>query len=188
MRAAWWHCVNHSLAEWSVEHGFSLKAMKGQIVELLEAIVPRPSGTGLRDFGALLQRASDDLILMREEAARREGAALAAKLEAERLQRKREEAARPPEYEQWDEVEDDFYWGSANDDESEDEDDDDPGDSECFAILGLQPCASLDEVRLRHRALAMKHHPDKGGDSREFVKVRTAYEAACKTFDSSLID
>lgn len=49
-----------------------------------------------------------------------------------------------------------------------------------FAALGLPPSATLDEVKRRYRELAMTHHPDRGGDGREFNRVRAAYERACE--------
>ena len=45
-----------------------------------------------------------------------------------------------------------------------------------YDALGLPATASPDEVRQAYRRLAAKHHPDKGGDSGEFVRVRKAYE------------
>lgn len=44
-------------------------------------------------------------------------------------------------------------------------------------VLGLDESASWEEVRARYRELATAHHPDKGGQAVQFVKVREAYEA-----------
>ncbi|CDI75147.1 hypothetical protein, conserved [Eimeria praecox] len=55
---------------------------------------------------------------------------------------------------------------------------------ECpFAVLGLPPDASADDLRLRYLQLAKQFHPDAArseGDSRsrEFIEVRRAYEKA----------
>jgi curved DNA-binding protein len=46
-----------------------------------------------------------------------------------------------------------------------------------YQVLGLTPGASDDEVKKAYRTLAMKHHPDRGGDENEFKKIKEAYEA-----------
>lgn len=45
-----------------------------------------------------------------------------------------------------------------------------------YAILGITRNASEDEVKKAYRKLAMKHHPDKGGDEAKFKEVKEAYE------------
>ena len=50
----------------------------------------------------------------------------------------------------------------------------------CLEVLGLAVGASEDELKRAHRALAVKHHPDKGGEQREFLRVQEAYEVLCK--------
>eukprot|EP00439_Symbiodinium_sp_Y106_P070827 s261_g12.t1 len=44
-------------------------------------------------------------------------------------------------------------------------------------VLGLQPGATADEVKAAYRRKVKANHPDKGGDSQGFVRVRTAYLA-----------
>ncbi len=45
-------------------------------------------------------------------------------------------------------------------------------------VLGLPPLgSSWDVVRARYRELAMKHHPDRGGNIDNFRRIQTAYEA-----------
>lgn len=43
-------------------------------------------------------------------------------------------------------------------------------------VLGLDTSATVDEVKQAYRKLAMKHHPDRGGDEAEFKKIKEAYE------------
>ncbi len=45
-----------------------------------------------------------------------------------------------------------------------------------YAILGLTPTASIEDVKKTFKKLALKHHPDKGGSHDEWVKLQTAYE------------
>lgn len=45
---------------------------------------------------------------------------------------------------------------------------------EALAVLGLEREASWEEVRARHRALVLEHHPDRGGDAAQLVAVNAA--------------
>lgn len=49
-----------------------------------------------------------------------------------------------------------------------------------YEILGVSKNASEDEVKKAYRKLAMKHHPDKGGDPEEFKKIQSAYDRIIK--------
>lgn len=53
-----------------------------------------------------------------------------------------------------------------------------PTSRDCWAILGLKPCASADEINAQFRTLSKKHHPDVGGDHSEFAAVNAARTAA----------
>lgn len=44
-----------------------------------------------------------------------------------------------------------------------------------YNILGIQPTASEDEIRSAYKKLAMKHHPDRGGNQAEFQNIQEAY-------------
>lgn len=44
-----------------------------------------------------------------------------------------------------------------------------------FKILGVEPNANEDEIRSAYKKLAMKHHPDRGGDQAVFQDVQEAY-------------
>lgn len=46
-----------------------------------------------------------------------------------------------------------------------------------YKTLGLNSNATDDDVKQAYRKLAMKHHPDRGGDEAEFKKIKEAYEA-----------
>ena len=45
-----------------------------------------------------------------------------------------------------------------------------------YEILGCQPGDSSDTIRKAWRSLCMEHHPDKGGDPEEFVRITHAYK------------
>jgi hypothetical protein len=45
-----------------------------------------------------------------------------------------------------------------------------------LAVLGLEAGASQEAIKKAYRRLAAQHHPDKGGDADEFVKISNAYE------------
>lgn len=44
-----------------------------------------------------------------------------------------------------------------------------------YQTLGIPPKADAQEIKSAFRALAVKHHPDKGGDARLFAVVQEAY-------------
>jgi curved DNA-binding protein CbpA len=48
-----------------------------------------------------------------------------------------------------------------------------------YRVLGLQPGASLNEIRSAYRRLAKLHHPDAGGERSlpRFLSIQAAYEA-----------
>jgi len=45
-----------------------------------------------------------------------------------------------------------------------------------YKVLGVEKDASEQEIKRAYRKLAMKHHPDKGGNAEEFKKIGAAYE------------
>ena len=47
-------------------------------------------------------------------------------------------------------------------------------------VLGLPPNATRQQIKRRYRALAKKHHPDKGGDQRQMKRIIAAYELLMK--------
>ena len=49
-------------------------------------------------------------------------------------------------------------------------------ESSDYDTLGIKPTASHDEVKRAYRKMAVKYHPDKGGDPKKFQKIHDAYE------------
>lgn len=45
-----------------------------------------------------------------------------------------------------------------------------------YTILGVKRGASPEEIKRAYRSLAMKHHPDRGGDEKKFKEIAEAYE------------
>ena len=45
-----------------------------------------------------------------------------------------------------------------------------------YKILGVEKNATQDELKKAFRKLAMKHHPDKGGDEAKFKEINEAYQ------------
>lgn len=45
-----------------------------------------------------------------------------------------------------------------------------------YEILGVNKTSSQDEIKKAYRKLAMKHHPDKGGDEQRFKEISVAYD------------
>lgn len=41
-------------------------------------------------------------------------------------------------------------------------------------------CQSLEEVKRRYKELAMRHHPDRGGDTATMQEINNEYESICK--------
>jgi DnaJ family protein A protein 2 len=51
-----------------------------------------------------------------------------------------------------------------------------PNNQRFYQILGINTDASEIDIKKAYRNLALKHHPDKGGDSEKFKEISLAYE------------
>lgn len=45
-----------------------------------------------------------------------------------------------------------------------------------YKTLGVAKTATADEIKRAYRKLASQHHPDKGGDTKKFQEIQTAYD------------
>src|SRR3990170_3443684 len=45
-----------------------------------------------------------------------------------------------------------------------------------YELLGIEKTASEGDIKKAYRILALKHHPDKGGDPNQFKAISEAYE------------
>ena len=45
-----------------------------------------------------------------------------------------------------------------------------------YRILGLDKSASQDDAKQAYKKLALLHHPDRGGDPKNFAKITEAYQ------------
>ena len=45
-----------------------------------------------------------------------------------------------------------------------------------YSTLGVSSNATPQEIKKAYKKASMQHHPDRGGDSNEFVKIQEAYE------------
>lgn len=49
-------------------------------------------------------------------------------------------------------------------------------DPNLLSMLGLSQGATMEDIKKRFRELALKYHPDKGGDSEKFIEILDAYK------------
>jgi DnaJ-class molecular chaperone len=57
-----------------------------------------------------------------------------------------------------------------------------------YSILGLPNSASAEEIKKAYRSMAMKHHPDRGGDESNFKQISEAYEVLSDPEKKQMID
>ena len=70
-----------------------------------------------------------------------------------------------------------FFGGNFFGQGFEEEEHEPQGDNnELYEVLGVAKDASLDEIRKAFKKLAIKHHPDRGGDADKFKEINAAHE------------
>ena len=47
---------------------------------------------------------------------------------------------------------------------------------EALKILGLDGGSDAVQIKAAYRKLALRHHPDKGGNAESFIRIKQAYE------------
>lgn len=57
-----------------------------------------------------------------------------------------------------------------------------------YSTLGLNRNASDDDIKKAYRKMAMKHHPDRGGDERKFKEVEEAYRTLSDPQKKQIVD
>ena len=57
-----------------------------------------------------------------------------------------------------------------------------------YETLGLNRGASSDEIKKAYRSMAMKYHPDRGGDERKFKEIEEAYRTLSDPEKKNMID
>lgn len=57
-----------------------------------------------------------------------------------------------------------------------------------YSTLGLNKGASADEIKKAYRGMAMKHHPDRGGDEARFKEIEEAYRTLSDPQKKQMID
>lgn len=57
-----------------------------------------------------------------------------------------------------------------------------------YSTLGLNRGASPDEIKKAYRSMAMKHHPDRGGDEKKFKEIEEAYRLLSDPQKKQMID
>lgn len=61
-------------------------------------------------------------------------------------------------------------------------------DTSYYDILGLTPQASQNEIKKAYKKMAMKHHPDKGGDEMLFKEIGEAYQVLSNVQQKEIYD
>jgi len=57
-----------------------------------------------------------------------------------------------------------------------------------YSTLGLKKGASEDEIKRAYRSMAMKHHPDRGGDEKKFKEIEEAYRFLSDPEKKKIVD
>lgn len=57
-----------------------------------------------------------------------------------------------------------------------------------YSKLGINRSANQDEIKSAYRKLAMKHHPDRGGDEKQFKEISEAYDVLSDPKKKEIVD
>lgn len=57
-----------------------------------------------------------------------------------------------------------------------------------YNTLGIKQSASDDEIKTAYRKMAMKHHPDRGGDEKKFKEIEEAYRTLSDPEKRRMVD
>jgi curved DNA-binding protein len=57
-----------------------------------------------------------------------------------------------------------------------------------YNVLGIKKSASAEEIKKAYRSMAMKHHPDRGGDEAKFKQINEAYEVLSNPEKKQMFD
>jgi len=57
-----------------------------------------------------------------------------------------------------------------------------------YSALGINRSASPEEIKRAYRSMAMKHHPDRGGDESKFKQINEAYEILSDPDKKQMVD
>jgi curved DNA-binding protein len=57
-----------------------------------------------------------------------------------------------------------------------------------YSTLGLKRGATADDIKRAYRSLAMKHHPDRGGDEKRFKEIEEAYRFLSDPQKKQIVD
>lgn len=57
-----------------------------------------------------------------------------------------------------------------------------------YSVLGIKKSASQEEIKKAYRSMAMKHHPDRGGDEDKFKQINEAYEILSDPEKRQMVD
>ena len=57
-----------------------------------------------------------------------------------------------------------------------------------YSVLGVSKTASEQEIKKAYRKLAMKYHPDRGGDQQKFAEIQSAYDVLSDSQKRQMFD
>lgn len=190
LRAAWWHDVGQQIARREQDVDGLMARDKWAIMDALRKVVAPPTRRGIEEFTAYRlhkeeERREEEKVvreaLGREEERRRKEEQARRREEADRAERERAEAARRHEEARRAQEE------QARRRREEQGRARRPRPApEWWLVLGVPMSATPVQIKEAYRALAKRHHPDRGGDAEVFKKVNAAFQQASRAFGGRL--